>query len=93
MIINIDNDFYNEPNNEGKTKLNILFQKMSKVYSRKKTNPFTKLIAQTRNVLKLHHKVHFIGTNSAMVMNSEIRNVGFIEAHLNSNDIDDFTLS
>lgn len=78
-----------------KGKLSLIFysKKMSEVYSRKKTNPFTKLIAQAQNVLKLHHKVHFIGTNSTMVMNSEIRNVGFIEAHWNNNDIDDLTLS
>lgn len=78
-----------------KGKLSLIFysKKKSKVCSRKKTNPFTKVIVQAQNVLKLHHKVNFIGTNSAMVMDSEIRNVSFIEAHWNNNDIDDLTLS
>lgn len=48
---------------------------------------------KTRNVLKSHHQLHLIGIDSAMAMDSGVKDVDFFEANWNNNDLDNPTLS
>lgn len=48
---------------------------------------------KTRNVLKSHHQLHLIGIDSAMAMDSEVKDVDFFEANWNNNNLDNPTLS